>query len=799
MRKKDTMNIFLALMITLLLLSPVQAALIVNKVTDEFSIESPYPVDNVKACQCGTRTEIIEIKNLGDFDTLFKVEIFSPIKDFITMSKDTYSLKPGESTKAFVYISAPCEASLNTFYVTKVSTNYGRSKEIYKDFVSQKCQNIKFTSKVMSEKILPGDLVTIKVDVQNVGEFPDTFTLVPDANQEVTSLSESNVTLDPDQHKSIFMYLKFPLSVYGTINQPFRIIATRNNNFVNGFEKFNIEKDYDFSMKTEDLDLNVCEDITTKSVVTFQNLAGTPNNYFLDIKGPSFVNLTQDKLDLNSQESDSIMLAISPKKTDVGTYDVVLRARTEYGNVIKDKGFKLNVNNCFESSATLEGWDKELSDKGCCGEKTYTLNVRNDGLYEETYQVIVDSPGWLSISDENEFLRLRPSQQVNIPVKASLPCTDAKQASFIIVKQLKAPYQTHEIRVDLESLSPNSCYDVELLQDNYQINYETQSIPLLIKNTGLRGGTYSLKLGALDSKFVYLDSEEMNFTAGESKVIHVYPRNFSQYRQGRYLDQLSLQISPTEVKSDITYERQFWVVLKDKSFLAKIVDYLRNFNYSRMGFCGVITLVLGGIILMLAVIIIYMRTKKDFKMKRIKATSMKKIKGLNMAIIALLLITILGIILMGSPDMGKFYEEPSNKTSALFHEWKQNTAYKIDLSKYFTDPDLESLKFTASQPNHIQVKIEGAVAILTPEYNWGGTEYIVFTAKDPRGGSADSDVMTLHVIKRKPVSFMDYWNIYCRHINLGLIAVILLLCLMITDVVEDKGYNYYNPRKNKLK
>src|SRR4030043_715031 len=96
-------------MIFALLVSTAQAGLIINKVTDEFSVESPYPVHNLKACQCSKRTDILEIKNIGDFEALFKVEIYSPIKDLITLSDDTFELAPGEDNKVYVYIEVPCE------------------------------------------------------------------------------------------------------------------------------------------------------------------------------------------------------------------------------------------------------------------------------------------------------------------------------------------------------------------------------------------------------------------------------------------------------------------------------------------------------------------------------------------------------------------------------------------------------------------------------------------------------------------------------------------------------------------
>ncbi|MBN1792462.1 hypothetical protein JW826_02150 [Candidatus Woesearchaeota archaeon] len=793
--KNNAWKILMIPLMLVLTLSLVQAALLVNVVTDEFSIESPLPVRNVKACECGMRTEIIEVTNLGDFKTLFNAEIFSPLADQISLSRTSFSLAPGEKTRIHAYINAPCDTSISSFYMVKVSTNYGRSKELYKEFTSQRCQNIKFTSNMLNETIYPGETAQIEIELQNVAEFEDTFKIMPTANVPFAYMSRDTVTLEPDEKTKVILFTKLPVSVYGQINQPFVINSEKGRNSAEGFESYEIIKDYDYAIKTEEFEINVCEDVTSKKIISFENLAGTANEYYLSIKAPYFVNLSQDALSLNAYENDSITMNIAPSQHDIGEYEVVLSAQSKYGEMAKEKYFKIKVNDCYGSEAGFEDGASTATDKACCGEKEYEFTLTNRGTYEEVYQLSVDSEGWVSLDESDEYVRLRPSQSAVVKVKAELPCTDSEKISFITIKQLKAPYQTHELRLDLESLSERSCYNVELLQQSYAINYESNSIPLLLKHTGLKGGVYDLELGELQSKFISLEENETKFEPGEMKVIHVTLDNQSGYEAGTYLNKLSLTITPED--KDIDYDRQFWIVLKDKSFLAKVWEYITNFNYTRIGVCGLASLVLLAILICTSALVVYLRTDKDLKIKRIKASQIKKLRMLNIALVALLLAGLLLLVLLGSPDESRFYESASNETSPLFHEWKQSTAYKIDVDQYFTDPDLDILSYTASQPNHIQVRIDNGFATLTPEHGWSGTEHIVFTANDNKGGMTDSDVMTLSVIKKRPMSFMDFWNLYCKQVNITLLMLILLTCLMITDVVEEKGYKRYLPNRRK--
>ncbi|MBW2990264.1 hypothetical protein KY348_01015 [Candidatus Woesearchaeota archaeon] len=785
--------------VLLLLLSSAQAALIVNVVTDEFSLESPYPVDNVKACECSTRSDILEIKNIGDFKALFKIEIFSPIRDLITLSDDTFELEPGEENKVYVYIDVPCDEPLQTYYVASVSTNYGRSKEIYKEVVSKKCQNIKFTSKVLNDEIFPGNIITIQVDLQNVGEFTDTFRITPEEYKDFTVLSKEEVTLEPDEETSVFMYLKFPLTYYGNTNYPFVISSEKARNHARGFENFIIERDYDFAVTTETFEIEACEDITKKAVITFTNLAKTPNTYYMHLTAPGFARLSQASLTLEPEEEDSVSLVIEPAQQHLGVYELILSIGTEYGDINKEKSFKLVVKDCFDSKVKIEEQESLVTDKTCCGQKIYKLNIRNDGLYEEPYAIIIDSPGWVGAREEDRYVRLKPTQNANIPIYINFPCTDTTQTAFVMVKQIRPPYETHEIRLELESMSKRTCYNVDLLQEKHRINYDTASIPMLLQNTGLRGGTYKLELGELESRFVYLDQDTMAFEPGETKVLHLYPKNYSAYKQGTYLNQLTLTLSLIEEELDIDYKRQFWIVLKDKNFIVKAVDYIKNFNYSRIGWCGLLTLILAGLAVIMLIVVIILRVKPNLRIKRIRAKYMRVIKVINIILIFLLIISILIIILIGNPDTSKFYEMPSESTSALYHEWRMNTPYQVDLKQYFDDPDLDVLSFTASQPNHIHVSIQESTAILRPEHNWAGEEYIVFTANDNKGGVTDSPIMTLKVLKRKPVGVMGYWNTYCIHINLVLFIVLILLVLLFFDILEEKGYKYYLPKNRRRK
>ena len=79
-------------------------------------------------------------------------------------------------------------------------------------------------------------------------------------------------------------------------------------------------------------------------------------------------------------------------------------------------------------------------------------------------------------------------------------------------------------------------------------------------------------------------------------------------------------------------------------------------------------------------------------------------------------------------------------------EWNEDTNLTIELSKYFSDPDRDSLYYTNTELQNINVYYVDGDAILVPKKNWHGSEFVIFTAKDMKGGEVDSNLVKLAVL-----------------------------------------------------
>lgn len=90
--------------------------------------------------------------------------------------------------------------------------------------------------------------------------------------------------------------------------------------------------------------------------------------------------------------------------------------------------------------------------------------------------------------------------------------------------------------------------------------------------------------------------------------------------------------------------------------------------------------------------------------------------------------------------------------------WPKNETKTITLSTYFTDPDGDTLTYTADTNPNVGVSITGTIATLTPS-NWYGETNITFTADDGKGGTnsttVDINVTNANRAPYNKIEFMD--------------------------------------------
>ncbi len=757
-----------ALLLTILVM-PAQAAMIVNTYTNDFSVESPY-ASEPKACACESRADRVTVTNTGAFLSSYTVSVHSE-QPWYQLQGGGFTLAPGESRDVLVYAEPPCDATGTSRYSIRVASSYGRERVLSRTLDVKKCQNAFLTVQGGVEESNLCQPLEYMVTVRNVAEFADTFTLDFGAFNAYADLKERSFSLVPDEQRKLLVTITPPCSLYGEISIPFIVTSEKNKVTEQKEMRLVIENqfDHDISIATQ---TEICSRIASRYTFNITNLIDVPNTYDVIVTGPGFLDYDPKQLELKGHESKQVTLTLNPKKGQEGTHEVKVKVRSRLGEITKTRVLDVDVFDCFayEFGFVEQARDKDGSyaEVACCGETSYTLNLRNAGQTEETYNLLVDGPSWFQ--PEERTIRLKPSENRNVRFAARLPCTDERYELPVTVVLTNHPEIADTIIFRVESQTLQTCHAVEASVTSVTIAEDDAIVPFLVKSTGIQGGTYRV---AVDGELYAAVSEErITLAPGEEKALHLITKgNLTDYFDGKYLSMLTLTHEPLGLE----YAQPFWTRFAHNGLLVTAWRALAGYDYASVALC-LWAMLLLALLVIATVIIIILTLLGVLRRPKIDATLLWALRVALLVVVALLIIL---LVVLPLPAKDGLYEDRlEDDESGMLLQWYENERFTLDLAQYFADPDDDRLEFFATQPAHVRVVITGSTATLIPDANWGGEESLIFTASDQRGGYTDSPLFTLSVLRRTELTFGQWLARYCRHLNLALLLVLALLWLL---------------------
>jgi hypothetical protein len=759
----------ITILLALLIIPAAFAAYQVTVHTHEFKLTSEDNSDYLYLCACTPRVDTYTIDNIGEFDADFHVNIDSA-KTWIKTSETDFRLKAGEKHQIFVYMEPPCNSYETTTYTITAESNFGRKAIITKNIETKPCQNIK----VYDTEIAPAEpcqVMHFPLVVENVGGFREQYTLTFDKYSEFVDSSAYSFALEPGQQQNLEVYAKLSCEISGDIELPFTVSAKTNGNT----EKFSvilpIKRSYYYEMSTP-RDKTLCADVQDSIILHLENKMPFAQEITLQNSGTTFSKLENDSIKVSANSTIDVPVSVKPGKSDIGSHLLKINTRNTYSNTEKTSVTTLNVENCYDVSMT----PPETKDPIICGEQELTFNVRNRGTREIVLGLSNNGADFLTYMSS---ISLLPGENKDVKIKANVPCKDANYTitlSAIDDTGVAKSESTFKIR----ALSRETAYGIQIINPKVQWYYDTTILPIILKNTGIRGGQYTIRL---DSQLVGINITGVHLLPGEEKAIHLLPRiGIEEYESGRYVNAFTIE----QTDEHITFGRDLEVKLKHHD---KLDEWLKGAiyrqNYRSLGTCGIMTIV-ALLIIAGSIVLLVAFTSGKIKLSRRKIRDRNTL-NISIALLAGIGVAILAVLILArAPDTSAWYEGNLTSNNTLVHVWGQDRTYQINLTEYFVDPDKDNLTFTSSQPADVDVHIKGTNALLTPRHGWSGTNRIVFTAYDAKGGSADSELMTLNIVRMKPVGWVDKWSAYCNHINYTLFAIIVFLIAAILITYRAK-------------
>ncbi|MFC1648576.1 hypothetical protein ACFL1B_03895, partial [Nanoarchaeota archaeon] len=759
----------------LLLIQLASAEIHVNKYTNEFALSSSY-IDT-KTCGCSEVLIPITVDNVGDVDGVFHVTVDSK-KSWFSVEKDSFHLESGQAMATNVKVQVPCDAKGKTDYTIKVSSTYGREKYLHRSLEVVVCQNLIVEPVVKTQIKGPGELATFRFDVKNAGTFEDTFKIKAKDYNEYLTTSSSSFILDAGDSQEVFVYAKMPVQNYGEYTIPVTVTAERSGLSKDIDLYLKILRNYQFST---DLQSKVfaCTKVSKDLEVTISNNANVSNSYDLSLDAPEFVELEKGLVALEPGQNETVIIKITPDE-NTGVFDAALKVVSERGNIEQVKNLELEVAKCYEHELLIQEGAKMI-----CGVGILQAQLKNNGVFEEVFDIEIDNGDWAVASPST--VTLEPGEFTSIDLELEPPCADSEHEVTLIAVNKGLPSITSSATVTLQVITPSTAYLLGLPEHNFLIKYDYEELLVPVANKGIKQGTYTIDV---DSEFLVPAQNEVTIPAGEERQVKLIITDLEGLDEGEYLHGLVLTLE----NSTVVYKTNIGTMLKGPTWFENLSNWMYSTLYlskwySRMGLCGWSGVLLYLILIVLIVIYILILAKAIL-VRRFTVDYRNEFGFIRVVLTIVILLALMYSLSGMSTTKQEFYEEPLDG-GALFHQWKQDEVYSFAIADYYRDPDFDMLTFSSIGNTNIAIEFEGEEAVLTPTQGWHGEEEVVFTATDETGAWAESPAMTLKVLRKKNLSWFGYWLGNCTQVNVLIIALIFLAMMLLVDTVAPRGREYY--------
>jgi hypothetical protein len=758
--------------------TPAYADLVINKYTNDFAVNSPNN-EQLKLCACEAKVDRIVIENTGNFFADFHVGIESNYPRAIQVPNPDFSLAPGRFQEILVYIDDSCQLAGTFGYTVVVTNSYGRTQRVNRTIRVDMCQTTALY--VTPDNATTGlcKPATFGVNVSNVGTFPDSFTLDFGQFNANANLTQRSMRLDAGQSYTQNVSFTFACQDYGKRTVPFTVFTSRNGAGAMTWRDIDVinQFDYDINLPTS---MQVCAKTTTRVPFTIKNAADAPDELIIQSSNPDYVTVPQD-LRLGTRQELNATVALSPQNP--GRYSFTVSARDIYGGVQKQRTVDLDVANCYNPAVEMRISPTETAAvpvQTCCGPKTFFVNVQNNGDREQAFEIILEGPSFFTLDETT--VRLAPTQNVNVPLRATLPCSDSEYTVTATVYPAGHPDVRQSAQLVVDGQTQRTCHMVQIDQDELAIQGNPQSVPVVVRQTGSAPGNYTV---VANSTIFRIAEQNISMSPGEQMEIHLVPTvDLNHLERGRYI------VLPvfTLTTQDITYVESVGVTLEPRPWWEGFRDWLDMLGWQSAGLCTWLILLLALLIIVALVILIIIYSGTPLFPEGLQRRTLMRAKIVLLIAIALL---ILWLIFVQPPAPEQVYERTADGNATAI-EWYQGTSKTIDLQPYFYDPDRDIISYSVSQPRDISATVAGSKLTLTPDDNFAGENTMTVTATDSKGLSTTSPPFTLRVIPRKDLSFVQLLQAYCQHIVIAELMLLVLLLFLITLSIREYRESPYS-------
>ncbi|MCX8194119.1 MAG: hypothetical protein N3G19_02030 [Candidatus Pacearchaeota archaeon] len=466
--------------------------------------------------------------------------------------------------------------------------------------------------------------------------------------------------------------------------------------------KIDVVSCYDYSISTEKTYYNICEAEKLIIPVKIKNFGTQNNMYKINMQAPNWTTIDLKQITVEKDKEGTFNIVVQPPYKTQGNFTIFLEVMSEYGKVLKKHDIRIDVAKCYDVSVTIE----EDKDKMCNAlSNTYSVVIRNAGKFQNTYNIILEAPDWVTISEKRLTLNASKEKAITLDVH---PPYDTKEGNYEI--RVRAIDEISKVEaadtLNVTTISLEECYKpaISTKDDLVKVARDgTATVLFIVENKGSNDANYTIEISGTATKFSQINPGTVKLGAGKAETLYLYIAPPLEQQLDDYTATVTVRLEDTTILASKTITISVVeagtiqqsptpppVEKKEKeetkeavpSIFAKIISWIANLFKAKPS----------------------NETQPRIETNFTNITNMTGIKTKNEP----------PILVEKIPDI-------------KIQSGKKAT---INLADYFYDPNNDTLTYVTVKPSNISLTIVGSIVTLEPQQGFTGTREILFYASD---------------------------------------------------------------------
>jgi len=483
-----------------------------------FSVSSNISTNTV----CPSSTIVIEETVSSSSAGAFTITNSGSASSFTTTVPTGFWLDADQVQSIYSYITPSSKIAPGKYTLEITIDKDGEIKTVEHEIIVENCHSTSVNVEPETQKICSCEKKTIALNISNNGNYLENYKInVEGPAAKWVNLSSDTLTIDRHSSKTIEAYVYTPCDVEGNYEINFVVKSDSPYAQATKTSSINVVQCYDYTLNTEKTYYKICEAEELGIPVTIKNLGTKNNNYNINLYAPDWANIDKKTLAVNEGQENNFNVIVNPPYQTEGNFTINLEALSKLGNVIKKHTLSLNVKKCYNVGLTIE----EEKDKICNAlSKTYSVVVKNTGEFKNSYDLLLEGPEWVTLSEKHVVLNASEEKAITLDIHPPYSILPGNY-SIIVKAEDKVSGAKTEDKIKIETVSVEDCYKpaISTKQETIEVGRDnTATVLFIIENKGSKDANYNIEISGTGTSFSQINPSAIDVKAQKAKTVYLY-------------------------------------------------------------------------------------------------------------------------------------------------------------------------------------------------------------------------------------------------------------------------------------